>query len=279
MKTKIAIFAFTIFGSFSLMAQDTPTDSEGCKDSPLFTRMPNYYINECSKNYNQLQVPMSMKDGETQFETKEGTLTMINYLYIVQYSPDHPSFFQIQKNYEAAITKTGGKKVMYSEEAGLASFHSKSGDKEIWMVLTNGNDGDYKMDILEMEAMKQEISASDMLTALNTTGSIALYINFESGKSDIKPESQGIIDQIVQLLKDNPTLKISIEGHTDNVGTVASNQTLSEKRAQAVMNALIAKGIDKSRLSFKGFGSSKPISDNGTDDGKAKNRRVEIVKQ
>ena len=80
------------------------------------------------------------------------------------------------------------------------------------------------------------------------------------------------------MLNTNPTLKISIEGHTDNVGNLQSNQTLSENRAKAVMNALVLKGVDKSRLSAKGWGQEKPISDNNTDEGKAKNRRVEIVK-
>ena len=126
--------------------------------------------------------------------------------------------------------------------------------------------------------MKQEITSNEILTELNTNGHIALYINFETGKSDIKPESQKIIDQIVEMLKSNPTLKISIEGHTDNVGNSQSNQTLSENRAKAVMNAIIAKRIDKSRLSTKGWGQTKPIVDNSSDDGRAKNRRVEIVK-
>ena len=78
--------------------------------------------------------------------------------------------------------------------------------------------------VFEIEAMKQEISSNDIFTALSTEGHIALYINFETGKSDIKPESQIIIDQIVEMLKSNSTLKISIEGHTDNVGNSQSNQ-------------------------------------------------------
>jgi len=118
-----------------------------------------------------------------------------------------------------------------------------------------------------------------MFDKLNKEGFIALYINFDTGKADIKPESYKIIDQIVQMMKDNPDLKISIEGHTDNVGTAQFNQTLSENRAKAVMNAIIAKGIDKSRLSSKGWGATKPIADNKTEEGRAKNRRVEIVKK
>jgi outer membrane protein OmpA-like peptidoglycan-associated protein len=81
------------------------------------------------------------------------------------------------------------------------------------------------------------------------------------------------------MLNQNPDLKISIEGHTDNVGTPQSNQILSESRAKSVMNALVSKGISAGRLKYKGWGQTKPIADNASEDGKAKNRRVEIVKQ
>jgi outer membrane protein OmpA-like peptidoglycan-associated protein len=80
------------------------------------------------------------------------------------------------------------------------------------------------------------------------------------------------------MLQKNPDVKVSIEGHTDNFGNIASNKTLSENRAKAVMDALIAKGISKTRLSSKGWGSTKPVADNATEEGKAANRRVEIVK-
>jgi outer membrane protein OmpA-like peptidoglycan-associated protein len=130
-----------------------------------------------------------------------------------------------------------------------------------------------------MEAMKQEIQANDIFNALNKDGFISLYINFETGKANILPDSQPIIDQIVLMLNQNKNLQISIEGHTDNVGTNEFNQTLSENRAKSVLNALTTQGIDKSRLSFKGWGSSKPVADNRTEEGKAKNRRVEIIKK
>ncbi|MCW5897197.1 MAG: OmpA family protein [Bacteroidetes bacterium] len=118
-----------------------------------------------------------------------------------------------------------------------------------------------------------------MRDEMEKTGFITLQINFETAKADIKPESQYIIDQVVELLNEDESLNVSIEGHTDNVGSAASNKTLSENRAKSVMNAIIAKGIDKSRLSSKGWGQEKPIADNKTEDGRAKNRRVEIVKK
>lgn len=127
--------------------------------------------------------------------------------------------------------------------------------------------------------MVQSIQASDMIAALNTDGYIALDILFDTGKSTIKSESQALVDEIYTLLNTNPDLKVSIEGHTDNVGDAASNKKLSEARAKAVMDALIAKGIKKERLSSVGWGQEKPVADNRTEEGRAKNRRVEIVKK
>ncbi|MCW3111024.1 MAG: OmpA/MotB domain protein, partial [Segetibacter sp.] len=83
---------------------------------------------------------------------------------------------------------------------------------------------------------------------------------------------------IATMLKDNVALKVSIEGHTDNTGVPATNKVLSENRAKAVMNAISAKGIAANRLSSKGWGQEKPVADNKTEEGRAKNRRVEIVK-
>jgi outer membrane protein OmpA-like peptidoglycan-associated protein len=108
---------------------------------------------------------------------------------------------------------------------------------------------------------------------------MALYINFDTGKSNIKPESMAIIEQIAALLKAYPELKVSIEGHTDNVGTAQSSMALSSQRAKSVMNAIVQKGIAATRLTALGWGQEKPIADNRSEEGKTKNRRVEIVKK
>ena len=98
-------------------------------------------------------------------------------------------------------------------------------------------------------------------------------------KADIKADGQGVIDEIATALRNTPALKVGIEGHTDNVGAAAPNLKLSEARAQAVMAALVAKGIAAARLSAAGFGQTRPIADNAAEDGRAKNRRVELVKK
>jgi outer membrane protein OmpA-like peptidoglycan-associated protein len=255
-------------------------DIEGAKDNPMFpTRMPNYFISEVANNFDAVE--FNLAAGGTKNVSKEGTKSVVRYDFNAESGKPKPSCLQILRNYEAAAKKIGGETVFLSAGEGIATFKLVKPGAEVWVKIeTIGNDNSdaYYLTILEIEAMKQDVTATGIYDALNTDGHIALYINFETGKSTIKPESQPIIDQIVEMLKANPTLKVSIEGHTDNVGTGPANQTLSESRAKAVMNAISSKGIDKTLLSSKGWGQTKPVADNKTDEGKAKNRRVEIVK-
>lgn len=108
---------------------------------------------------------------------------------------------------------------------------------------------------------------------------ITYGITFDVGKSTIKPESMSEINRIVQLMTENPTLKFSVEGHTDATGNAASNQALSEARSKAIVDKLVELGIAADRLTSVGKGQNTPIADNSTDEGRAKNRRVEFVKQ
>jgi outer membrane protein OmpA-like peptidoglycan-associated protein len=154
------------------------------------------------------------------------------------------------------------------------------GGNESWVEVVPFNDGnDYYLTLVVKEAMKQDVTGRDMFEALKREGHIALYINFDTGKSTIKPESKAIINQIVEMMKANPDLKVSVEGHTDNVGNPKSNKTLSDERAKAVVAAIVAQGVDGKRLSAAGHGQDKPIVDNKTEEGRAKNRRVELVKK
>ncbi len=107
---------------------------------------------------------------------------------------------------------------------------------------------------------------------------ITYGITFDVGKSTIKPESMGEINRIVQLMNENPDLRFSVEGHTDSTGNAASNQTLSEARSKAIVDKLVEMGISADRLTASGKGQNSPIADNATDEGRAKNRRVEFVK-
>jgi outer membrane protein OmpA-like peptidoglycan-associated protein len=274
MKKLIIPFLFSA-AVIQLHAQE---DQAGCKDHPMVNRMPNTVIVECTKNFDLVEMPV----GGDQREPKEGMKTFISYEYTLEENTA-PSFYQVVKNYENAVVKNSGRRLYYNGEEGAATLMMKtSAGKEVWLLLQDAGGvktGNYALTIVEIEGMKQDITANDMLDALNKNGSIALQINFDTGKSTIKPESQKIVDEIATMLKADASLKVSIEGHTDNAGNAASNKTLSENRAKAVVDAVVAKGIDRSRLSSKGFGQEKPVADNSTEEGKAQNRRVEIVKK
>jgi outer membrane protein OmpA-like peptidoglycan-associated protein len=127
--------------------------------------------------------------------------------------------------------------------------------------------------------MKQDIVANELLDKINKDGFISLYINFDTGKGTIKPDSFPQLDQVVTALKLKPELNVEAGGHTDNVGSPASNLVLSETRAKSVMKYLTDKGIAGSRLTAKGYGQTRQVADNGSEEGRAKNRRVELVKK
>jgi len=115
---------------------------------------------------------------------------------------------------------------------------------------------------------------------LASDGKIVTYnITFETGKADLKPESIIEIGRVAALMKEHPELSFEVQGHCDNTGTDAVNDPLSQKRAEAIVNALVKQGIDKGRLTAVGKGSKSPIAPNTTPEGRSKNRRVEFVKK
>jgi OOP family OmpA-OmpF porin len=138
------------------------------------------------------------------------------------------------------------------------------------------------MAIIETAPMKQklEFSADEMADQLAASGTVTLYgVLFDTGKTEIQPASNALLDEVANLLKKDAALKLRISGHTDNVGAKAANLTLSRGRANAVKTALVSRGVAADRLSADGFGDAKPVADNGAEEGRRQNRRVELAKQ
>ncbi|WP_378184997.1 OmpA family protein [Aquimarina sp. W85] len=130
----------------------------------------------------------------------------------------------------------------------------------------------------EFEQTIEKITADKIFNEINSKGFATLHINFDTGKSRIKEDSYEMIEEITKMLNANPTLKISVEGHTDTVGDEDANMKLSKNRAKSVVMALVDEGIEESRLKSEGFGQSRPVGDNTTQEGRAANRRVELRK-
>lgn len=161
-----------------------------------------------------------------------------------------------------------------------AVFKLIKGGKEIWARIYPFNGGaSYALYVGERETMKQNIVVNEVIDKINKDGFISLYINFDTGKAVIKADLFAQQDQLVAALKQAAELQLEVGGHTDNVGTAESNLTLSDARAKSVMKYLTDKGIAVSRLTAKGYGQTSPVADNRGEDGRAKNRRVELTKK
>jgi len=256
-----------------LIAQeDAPQDAEGCKDSPIITRMPGSTIHSCeNKEFEQVKMPVGKnKDGEVTEKTLEGEFHSWDYG-----TREGVSEIQVFRNFETAL-KQAGMKIVYEDSPGTIT--ANKGDTWYWLQ----NSGSYYYQtLLTVKSMQQEVTAdaSSIADELSKSGHIALYgIHFETAKATILPDSESVLAEVAKMLQQNPDVKVSVEGHTDNVGSAAANQTLSEKRAQAVVAWLSSHGIEGSRLQAKGWGASKPVEDNATEEGRAKNRRVELVR-
>jgi outer membrane protein OmpA-like peptidoglycan-associated protein len=305
MKTKLTTLVLTTILLMSsggiLKAQD---DADGCKDYSLFNRMPNYYLYSCEElEFGAMAFPVGVPDPADEQKIKSETIEgkILVFQYALKEDAKHASGLQIMRNFQNALKQKGS--VILGEYQGWCSGYYESGDinsgfipfgngctnwsttfklvnngKEIWAYQQFSDEG-YDIVIAEKEAMIQDIEANAMFDKINTGESLTLYINFETGKSAIKTESQSIIDELYKMLNENPALKITIEGHTDNVGNAASNKTLSEQRALSVKNALVSKGVSADRIKTVGYGQDRPVVDNSSEEGKAKNRRVEIKKQ
>jgi len=134
---------------------------------------------------------------------------------------------------------------------------------------------------VKVQAMAQEMEATadSLARDINKNGRVAVYgINFDTGKATLRPESDKVLSQVAALLTSNPSWRMRVEGHTDNVGAKAANVTLSEQRAAAVVEWLSRHGVDRTRLIALGMGDASPVADNGSEEGRSLNRRVELVK-
>ena len=273
----VALIALTVASTAFCQA-----DAEGSKDYPGISRMPNTFL----QTYNHLQYdafkfPIATVHNQYQYQSVEGERYFIRYK--VKEGGATTSPLQEVRNYENAAKAAGGQVVwdlMNGTNGGEATFRLHKGSSEIWVYI-NAYTNQYELNIVVEQVMAQEVTvdAAAMASSIADSGSVAIYgINFDTASSVIKPESEPAIDDIAKLLTGNPTLKVYIVGHTDMVGDAASNVRLSQARAQSVIAALVSKhGIAAARLLAFGNGPYAPVASNKTEDGRAKNRRVELV--
>ncbi len=277
MRPKVWILASVICLFIASAAGQDKPDMKGCKDHPLFTRMPGYWIRYCTeKQFDSYD--FTVAGGKR--ESVEGRFWRYNYNPQPTLSTK-PSPLQIQRNFENAIKELGGA-VLYTTK-GRSTLRVTKDGKDVWVQLDADFTGGYAIFMIEKETMAQDVvaNAAAFSKGLQATGHVTVEgIYFDTAKSVLKPESEQAISEIAKLLTSDPALKLFVVGHTDTVGSLDANMRLSQDRAAAVVQALVGKhGVTPARLKSFGNGPYAPVASNDTEEGRAKNRRVELVKQ
>ncbi|MCB0663369.1 MAG: OmpA family protein [Saprospiraceae bacterium] len=304
---KYAALALIWIGIFqSAIAQ---SDKDGSKDHPLIQRFKQSYIyNYEETSFDPFTIITGKSDGSkfTSTQEVEGKIYRIFY----SLSTDAGSVYEIYSNYLNALKSNGAKILFscknttdcgryfwdylrdkdekikmpayYSEElAYISAKFSKDGIGYYVTIIPGYGLGEmgYEVTVVEVKEMEQQISLAGIEKALNENGKVSLYgILFDTGSDVIQERSFAEIEMIGLYLKNNPSKKVYVVGHTDNVGSYESNISLSDKRAKSVINALISKyGISANRMIAAGVGPVAPESKNTMEEGRKKNRRVEIV--
>lgn len=271
----VAMVAAALLFAAGVAAQQK--DDPKCKDHPLFTRLPGYWIHSCDERQFDAY---DFVVGKGQKEHVEGHCWRISY-YPQATMTSKPSELQIQRNFENAIQRLGGT-VVWSEK-GRSTLRLAKDGKEIWVEVTAEFTGKHGLRIVQKEGMAQEIVANAQVfqNDIRATGHAAVYgIYFDTDSATVKPESAQALGEIAKLLSADPALKVFVVGHTDNTGAVEHNLKLSQDRAASVLQALIQRyGIAAARLKSYGCGQFAPVASNDTEEGRTKNRRVELVKQ
>jgi len=251
-------------------------DNKGSKDHPLLTRMPGFYIDSYSVEEFAAFDPTVISGKEAHWEGKKYTIG-----YSRKETATSVSTLQIVRNYESAIAKIGGTR-LGGDERRVAAEIRKAGTMT-GVYLEAFNEGRvYQLVIVETQAMRQDVTADAAVMGreLKSAGKTIIYgIYFDTGSAVIKSQSDPALAEMVKLLKGSPSLKAFIVGHTDTAGTLETNLKLSADRAEALVKALVGRGIAATRLRAAGVGPYSPIASNKDEQGRAQNRRVELVEQ
>ena len=268
-----AALSVLLLGGAAVAAQE---DVKGSRDHPLITRMPGYAIGSYAVDEFAGFDPTVIGGNAVHWEGRK-----FAFAYELKEGATKVSTLQIVRNYEAAIRKVGGS-VLGGDDRRMAAEIRKSGAVTGVYVEVFNDGRSYELTVVESQAMRQDVTADAAAMGKDIAESgrtVIRGIHFDTGSAVIKPESEAVLVQMALVLKNSPALKAFIVGHTDNIGTADANLKLSADRADALVKALVARGIAGSRLRAFGAGPFCPAASNRDEQGRTQNRRVELVEQ
>ena len=263
----VVAFAGWVWSATVLHAQK---DVPGCTDSPFLSRFPGTFITACDlKDDDTYDFVIAGGKPPKRIEGKK-----IRVMYIM--APNATNV-QVARNFNTALRQANWTND-YGGDSTLSTWH-KNGT---WLNVSIGG-GYFYITSITLTNLTQDVTASaaELGKGIDASGhAVVPGILFDTGKADVKDESKPALDEVAKLLSQNLKLKLWVVGHTDNVGTVASNLDLSKRRAAAVIAVLVSKyHIAPARLDSFGNGPYAPVVSNDTEEGRKQNRRVEIVKE
>jgi OmpA-OmpF porin, OOP family len=255
-------------------AAQATTDRAGCKDSPLIGRFPGSVISSCTNS------DADGYDFTVTVDKKQQTKHIGGEFHQIKYNwPKTASKPQVVHNLNIALKKAG---YTFDYDSGdYGDFTVHMGKTWIMEEVSAGNW--YQQTIVVDKELPEEVVANAAALSTGLTGAGHIVVNgilFDTGKADVKPESDPALQEVAKMLKGKPALKVYVVGHTDNAGGLAANMDLSKRRAAAVVLSLTTKySVPAAQLQPYGDGPYAPVASNDSDDGRALNRRVELVKQ
>ena len=263
-----------LFFGMPLSAQAPVKDAPGCQDSQVLSRLTGCRIVYCKNGqFDAADLPTA-KTGTQRRTHLEGAKEFIRYSCGADVSG-----LQIARDSESAL-KSAGFKIVFTDSYQNLTYYLTAQKGAQW-VHVQSTPKTYELTTVKVKELERSMQANaeGWAEQINQSGKVSIYgINFDTGKATIRPDSEPVLNEVAAMLQKQSTWYMLIAGHTDTAGSDAINIPLSRQRAESVITWLAAKGIDKSRLAPAGFGSRVPLADNATEDGRGKNRRVDLVK-
>jgi OmpA-OmpF porin, OOP family len=277
----MCLLSLVLVGVRPLAGQPSPLpgvrlapDQEGCTDSKFLPKLLECRIDNCEKkDSDRRDIPVGEDDkGDMVTAAMEGNTRSVMYECRQGTTPA-----SIIEKAEIAL-KAGGFEIPYRFADAEASLTARKDN--LWITVEAASKF---YTLIELSAVEPDfesaIDADSIVEMMERYGHVPLNgVQFVPGRADLVPSSSVILEEVLALLRDHPTWRLRVEGHTDNAGSKTGNLNLSFFRASAVANWLVTNGIKRGRLDPKGLGDTKPIADNTTEAGRSKNRRIELVR-